>query len=250
MINIVTFTGVDARTDMGMLRELAEEYPLAEFGVLVGSHSGEEDFGIFPSLEVVEELGKSGVRSSLHLCGRWARAVVSKDLVGSPNVLSLDVARLASRAYELGGMFNRVQVNLHGDELDPSAIDVYEKRIVHFVENVGAERVILQHRSGWDDVPVRHPKLEYLFDLSEGGGVESFEDWPEPPENGDMVGYAGGLGPYNIDSALAFAVCYPEAPLWLDMEGRIRSEGCFDLDKVRAVCEKVWTAESFADVPW
>ena len=58
--------------------------------------------------------------------------------------------------------------------------------------------------------------------------------------HGARVGYAGGIGPNNIDQALTFANQHPDAPIWIDMERNVRtSDNWFDLDKVRAVCEQV-----------
>ena len=92
-------------------------------------------------------------------------------------------------------------------------------------------------------MPVVYGNITYLFDRSEGGGVEGIEDWPPPPNLATVVrlGYAGGLGPHNIDRALAVAANWPEAcKLWFDMEGNIRTKGQFDLDKVEQVAAAVW----------
>ena len=103
-------------------------------------------------------------------------------------------------------------------------------------------QVILQHRSSWAEIPLLHQHVEYLFDRSEGGGVESFDHWPPPPFRAEVVrtGYAGGIGPHNIDRALAFAAGYPQCKLRFDMEGNVRTKGLFDLDKVEQVAAAVW----------
>ena len=76
MIEILTFTGVDSETDLSELSSLAGRYPKVEFGVLLGSSTG----GIFPPLEVIEQLKRrasdANFRMALHLCGRYSRAVV------------------------------------------------------------------------------------------------------------------------------------------------------------------------------
>ena len=239
MIELVTFTGVDAGTDFVELRELAEQYPLAEFGVLVGTRTGEEDFGIFPPIGVVTALGELEVRSALHLCGRWAQAVSGE--MSPVGIGEFANVGLLSYIYGVSKSFDSVQINLHGDELGSQDIEVRGAAVGTFADHTEAARVILQHRGQrWTDVPVVHPKVEYLFDLSEGGGWEYFDYWPEPATDGRRMGYAGGLGPHNIRRALEFADSYPEARLWFDMEGRIRTDERFDLAKVRSVCEQVW----------
>ena len=73
MLELVTFTGVDAHTDLTELARIANEYPRAEFGVLVGSQTS-GDNPIFPPLEIVWELRNlHGVNTALHLCGKYAR---------------------------------------------------------------------------------------------------------------------------------------------------------------------------------
>ena len=231
MIEIVTFTGVDAHTDLEKLKEIAREYPRAEFGVLFGSQSWKQDNPIFPPVETVRALRNlEGVNTSLHLCGRYARKAAGEERMG------LGLKYLARG-------FGRVQVNLHGDEENPASVRIDPARIKSFAERTGTGGVILQHRGPWEDIPLDHPGIEYLFDLSEGAGVEGFEHWPEPPE-GRRAGYAGGLGPHNILRALEFAGRYPEARIWFDMERNVRTpDYLLDLAKVREVCRKAFDGE-------
>ena len=228
MIELLTFTGVDNETPLAGLSDLARRYPRVEFGVLVGSHTG----GIFPARSVVDDFkayaNAMGIGTALHLCGRYARTVADPRGVGATDL------------WELCAGFERIQVNLHGDWFNPERICLTGHEIEYFADRVAAERVILQHRGDWDSIPVKHEKVEYLFDVSEGGGIESFTDWPEPSSRLRRMGYAGGLGPANITRAIAFASEYPEAALWLDMESQVRTGGLFDLAAVEMVCEQVF----------
>ena len=233
MIELVTFTGVDSTTSFHGIKRLAKKYPNAEFGVLVGTHSGKTDYGIFPPLSTVRNLNVFGalvgINTAIHLCGEYARQVMD------PDGPSADLLQLCKG-------FGRVQVNLHGDSWSPFRVEVSVKMIKAFADKMPGE-VILQHRGPWADVPVIYRNITYLFDRSEGGGVEGIEDWPPPPNLATVVrlGYAGGLGPHNIDLALAVAANWPEAcKLWFDMEGNIRTKGLFDLDKVEQVAAAVW----------
>ena len=223
MLEIITFTGVDAHTDLEEIREIAREYPRAEFAVLFGSQTG-EDNPIFPPVETVRALRQTqGVNTALHLCGYHAREAAGEEPMGQSLKL-------------LAQGFGRIQVNLHGDELDPRRVEIAGPAIKRFAEQASTGSVILQHRGPWSETPVDHPRIEYLFDLSEGRGEEGFEHWPDPP--GDRrTGYAGGLGPHNIRMALEFAERHPEARIWFDMERNIRDQNYrLDLDKVREVC--------------
>ena len=230
MLEIITFTGVDAHTDLEEVREIAREYPRAEFAVLFGSQTW-GDNPIFPPVETVRALRKTqGVNTALHLCGRYARKAAGEEPMG------LGLKHLARG-------FGRIQVNLHGDEQDPRRIEIAIPAIKQFAEQAGTGSVILQHRGPWSETPVDHPMIEYLFDLSEGRGEEGFEHWPDPP--GDRrAGYAGGLGPHNIRMALEFAERHPEARIWFDMERNIRDQNYrLDLDRVREVCQMAFARQ-------
>ena len=139
--------------------------------------------------------------------------------------------------YDLCNGFSRVQVNLHGDSFNPRRVAVAAQAVKRFADTVGCQRVILQHRNAWKDLPVFHEKVEYLFDRSGGGGRAAFEEWPTPSPHLPRMGYAGGIGPETIEKAIDFALAYPDSNLWFDMEGRIRFAGWFDLGAVETVCE-------------
>ena len=225
MLEIITFTGIDERTDLNEVAEISAQYPETEFAVLVGSQTG-GDNPIFPLWETVRRFGtlSPGVRTAIHLCGHLARKAA-----GEEN-LSRSLQLICEK-------FGRIQVNLHGDEWDPNRVQITNPNIKRFAEQTGAGSIILQHRGLWETVPIKHPRIEYLFDRSEGRGKESFEQWPPPPE-GKRAGYAGGLGPHNIQRALKFLDRYPEARTWLDMERNVRTQDYWlDLRKVREVCQ-------------
>ena len=223
MLEIITFTGVDERTDLKALAQISEQYPQAEFAVLIGSQTAGQN-QIFPPFRTVHAFRQlTGVRTALHLCGQYARQVSGEE-------------RWNHSLQLLCNDFGRVQVNLHGDHLKPERVRIRNGAIRRLAILTGIKSVILQHRGPWDTVPLQHPRVEYLFDLSEGSGQESFSQWPEPPE-GRRAGYAGGLGPHNILQAMDFVDKHPAARLWLDMERNVRTpDYWFDLDKVAEVC--------------
>ena len=242
MLEILTFTGVDAKTDLDRLVEIAEKYPRVEFGILVGSQSSEDDHGIFPPLRLVRLFRRISewpeIKAAIHLCGRWSREVMSA--YGPPGA-----------TYALCKGFGRVQINLHGDYFNPRDVDVRSRAVERFADNLADGdrdvRVILQHRAPWSKVPVEHPRVEYLFDRSAGAGRAAFDEWPEPESAETRYGYAGGIGPDTIGEAMAFVNRWPAVSMWLDMEGRVRTGGWFDLDKVETVCAQAFARPEIAD---
>ena len=233
MLEILTFTGVDAKTPMDSLRKIAEKYPRVEFGVLLGDRTGGEA-PIFPPMDTVNELKakgrQMGFKTSIHLCGIFARETL-KSLENASEFLS-----------DLVDGFDRVQVNLHPDSftpgITPNQLLSGVKRISQFAESITPDRVILQQRASWASVPTIHQKIEYLYDRSEGGGIDGIDDWPRPSPELPRMGYSGGIGPDTIGRAMAFVDKHKDARLWLDMEGRIRThEGFLDMGAVEAVCE-------------
>ena len=81
MLEILTFTGVDARTSFEELARIARRYPRVEFGILVGSSTDTREHGIFPSLRTVRAskhfARERAIQTALHLCGRYSREVLS-----------------------------------------------------------------------------------------------------------------------------------------------------------------------------
>ena len=201
---------------------LWDRYPSVELGVLVGQHSGEPRRKRFPPLAVVEQWRDTaahvGRDMALHLCGPYSRAVMEGN--------TAPVLRLSDG-------FRRVQVN---------ATSYNYERIAQFAEASSCDSVILQQRyPPGTEPPLRHHKVEYLQDASGGRGLSDFSAWAAPIDMQTRWGYAGGLGPANIDRAIGFADEFNGFRLWLDMESGIRDpDDWLDLNKAEAVCEAVF----------
>ena len=63
----ITFTGVDSRTDIGALWEIQQEYPIAEFGILVSKNWRENGNRYFNPSHLCSL--DRGLNLSAHLCG-------------------------------------------------------------------------------------------------------------------------------------------------------------------------------------
>lgn len=223
-IGLVTFTGIDEFTDPETIAALSERYPRAEFGILVSGHSGDSSHCRYPAISTVEWWKDYGaecdIPMALHLCGNWSR-----DVMGG----------VSDRTLELCGGFGRVQVNAGSYDLE---------RIAEFTEKADCGSVILQHRDVFvHDMPIVSDKVDYLHDMSGGRGIADFSRWPAPVNESIRHGYAGGVGPANIQEALKALSGYVNAGfrIWLDMESGVRDRSdVFDPDRALAVLEAVF----------
>lgn len=202
----ITFTGIDARTDLKRCREISMRWPV-EWGCLIGGQLGKNRY---PDETVIQDAGKQ-LRTALHCC---------KDFANYANS-----GVFPSETYG----YNRLQVNLLSHVYDLKALG-----------NIAAQTltpVIVQVR---DVFPKREAGswLQFLFDQSGGRGTCP-DAYPEAPDE-NLVGYAGGLNPLNVADACSRIKA---RNYWIDMETGVRNENDYlDLDKCEAVCRAVYGA--------
>ena len=101
------------------------------------------------------------------------------------------------------------------------------------------QRIILQHRASFSQVPMYHDKVEYLFDVSGGRGKDSLDQWPNPSA-WCRCGYAGGVNFDNVEAAAKFVRQWPFHSCWIDMESGVRTNDAFDQSKVERICKLVF----------
>lgn len=245
----VTITGADDSVTPEQLYELSRDFPFVEWALLFSPK--QQGKPRWPSISWMRELSdyviSSGLRSSMrfssHLCGEYVRKILAGDYLYSDEL---------SKAMFLS---ERVQLNFHAE---PHSRFVrrpnFEFRLAAIYSHIqvifqidGVNDEIFQDIYGdvkGDFVP--------LFDCSHGAGVVP-KSWPKaeyiyhvPDENGNAReipiyhGYAGGLGPDTLENELPrIAEAAGDAPVWVDMETRVRSaaDRQFDLAKVRRCLE-------------
>lgn len=214
----VTITGADDKVDPLDLFGLSTEFPYVEWGILFSvKRMGTPRY---PSAEWLHKLGKMAspnMQLSLHLCGQAAHDTVD----GDPRWLQ---ARTP---------FKRIQLNTY----EPGSI--HKSNGMAILASIG--EVIFQARDRAallacaEDariVGVAHASV--LYDPSGGRGI-STQGWPEPPTD-VRVGYAGGIGPDNVEATLETVM--PLGAAWIDMESGVREDDEFDLVAVRHVLER------------
>jgi len=210
---LITFTGIDERTDVRRMAKLASQYPV-EWGILFSpKRQGRENR--YPAFHHIEWIldNAPGLRYAAHLCGQDARDVLERGKSAHDELL---------HAY-----FTRVQINTT-QHVDTTAVSEWA--------NALSLSVIVQCRASFPS----DGKVEWLFDKSGGRGIEQ-TIWPQPAM-GQRCGYAGGLNPTNAANAVkSMTAGSPQARYWIDMESGVRDErDWFSLTKCRAVCEAIY----------
>lgn len=220
ILDRVAVTGADDSIRPRQLVELSNRFPFVEWGVLLSR--AQEGAARFPSTDWILELratpGADELRLSGHLCGSWVRAL----LQGSNRF-----HRERPGVYD---MFQRIQLNFHGD---PHDVDAF--MCAQLLKDWGRDEYIFQFDAINNDLfgkmsPAVH--CVPLFDLSGGRGIAP-DEWPAPI--GDYCGYAGGLHPEHLAEQLEhIALAAGPSRIWIDVETHVRSadDKTFDLDKV------------------
>ncbi len=222
----ITFTGIDARTDLGKVQALSKKYPI-EWGVLFGGSLSTPQR--YPEPEVVRAaLALEDVQFAAHLCGFYAKRAMGQGIVASELNMILGSNRFA-----------RFQVNAGKYDM-PSLLRL---------RDMLGKPIIFQARGKEFPPPLeplppladplvfcRIPAVYSLHDLSGGKGkAPPFRPVQRPGI--PIVGYAGGIGPDNVVQVISEI----DASLyWLDMETNVRTDDWLDLDKCEAVCKQVW----------
>lgn len=208
----ITFTGLDANTDLARLASLSGRYPI-EWGVLFSRNRQGLD-NRYPSHEVIDRIldfkQRGGLHLSAHLCGKYAQDI----MLGTFQYSDLP----------LGG-FDRIQVN----HVAPNAATL-RKMAIH------GQPVIAQWRDP-DSFPSEYQGIDWLYDPSGGRGMAPSK-WPD--NVGDcLVGYAGGINAENI-RAVNDIVKEKSKRYWLDMESGIRVDDVLNLDLVEKICASIF----------
>lgn len=219
-LQYVSVTGADEAVDLKALNALAGQYPFAEFALLwLPEQAGQPRC---PSAAWIQNFAANftGAHKALHLCGSAFLAFANGD----------------EAIIDLMRGFYRIQLNL---EFGAVKGRYDEQALIERVKSLPQWQFIFQY------TPVSAKLLSQLasiknhailFDQSAGRGI-SPQSWPVPLL-GHFCGYAGGLNPGNLQHNLdLIADAAGGEEIWIDMETGVRTDDCFDLNKVRLVFE-------------
>ena len=224
----ITFTGIDAKTDITALEEIQKQYPIAEFGVLT-SYRWYENGNRYLDPKNMSLLYGSGLKGdlnlALHICGSAAHDAAT----GCWDKIDKFTRRCLC-------MFNRIQLNIANRKDNPKHC---------WMPNVVGQEIIIQQRNVHELDLFNHTTEEHkhrlclgsfsvLLDASGGRGI----DTPIEVLKGNYkVGYAGGMNPDNVGEKLSYLMENVDGDFWIDMESGVRTDDWFDLDKVVKVLE-------------
>jgi hypothetical protein len=228
----ITFTGIDAKTDIKALTEIQREFPIAEFGVLTSYHWNENgNRYLDPAL--VKNLRGQGLNLALHICGSAAHDAA----LGKWEYIDETIfAPSAPVGIEL---FKRVQLNLAERKDNPDYC---------WIPLIFGQELIVQQRAElelplfentlkkWKAKPFPHrDTISALLDSSGGRGIDTpLKVWP----SSGKIGYAGGFNPDNVEEKLSFLMNHvTQGMFWIDMESGVRTDDWFDIDKVYKVLQ-------------
>jgi phosphoribosylanthranilate isomerase len=245
------FCGADDSVHPRILGLFSQAYPFVEFGVLFRpDKEGEPRYATTKWVEQLSQVAaKSGGKLKLaaHLCGTRVNEV----LVGDDAFLT----QIASWG------FKRVQINATAvNGVDTSRLAESVESFLKAVTCHPELEFILQKNEEtkplWEGMLALDldgagktgylPKnVSMLVDESKGTGILA-DSWPRPPSEYE-IGYAGGIGPSNIEKVLKdIMVAGNGRSVWIDMESSLRStkndQDIFDIDKCFSVIEAVCTA--------
>lgn len=210
----VTISGIDESVSFVELRNLWEQYPFVEWGILYSAKSAGKKMR-YPGFETVRLFSNMlQTCSSLHLCGDFAIAVST--------YRDLDLFRGLTSVLPT----QRVQVNgwMPGD-LIPTT---YGKKTILQVGECTTE--VLEELEQFAEYQLRYEgKLPHVLLDPSGGRGQPTERWTsrETLQRLDqctgLVGFAGGIGPHNVGDVLERLLSVmDDKPFWIDMETHVR----------------------------
>jgi hypothetical protein len=225
----VTITGADDAVPEIELVRLAKRYPFVEFGILVSpKRTGSPRY---PSLQWITNTLQNAARMppmrvAIHMCGAATREAEEGDTGWLREIAD----------YYCGAI--RVQLNGY----EATGINSLSRHVT-VAASCGIDlRFILQARDAQaftylsQLVRWQLPTGAVLYDPSGGRGLKLEAGWPRGYE-GVSTGYAGGITPETATAA--YAQCLLRGGDWIDLESGVRTDDCFDLDKVRAVLDSI-----------
>ena len=223
----ITFTGVDARTDLQELQDIQQKYPISEFGVLTSYH-WYENGNRYLNPQFFPNLCGSKLNLALHICGSMA-SDAANGLWECVNQHTLSMLEMQ--------LFQRVQLNVANRLDTPERLASLPTLKTEVIIQQRSDNTEFFERSLWGDEDGSPRLVSMLIDDSGGLGIDSPISIYSSVYN-HKIGYAGGINPDNVADKLTYLFeNVHDGEFWIDMESGVRTDDWFDLGKVRQVLE-------------
>lgn len=208
----ISFAGIDNKTDINDLKDIQEEYPIVEWGILMSINWSENGNRYMNPAEFQKF---AGLHLCGHLCGKLARDMMKGDMT------------LLYETYpHWDKIFKRIQINV-------ASFNNFTNGIVWS----GEQELYIQCKPNKYDNYIKSSGVGMLIDNSGGRGID--EEWVIYPTN-KKIGYAGGLNPNNVVLKTKNLMNNPKVgDFWIDMESGVRTNDWFDTEKVRMVLKNL-----------
>lgn len=217
MLRCVTFTGIDNHTDINQLIKLQEDYPFAEFGVLVSAKNTNMNSNPrFPHLGMLKGLKGCNLNLSCHVCGSAAREILAGHWE--------EFLKLTGKELSL---FKRIQLNVGVWRKFSRGLEFLPDK--DWIIQIGLHPGLYEY----------YQEQQNVFALQDhSGGMGSYiNEWTDLGNK--YCGYAGGLSAENIEEAILAIMQVHQGGFWVDMESSVRTDDWFDIEKCRHVLERV-----------
>ncbi len=220
---IISIAGADESVEPEQILELSKEFPFVEWGILWSMSRTRSPR--YPGSEWTMDLAVLATRNpELSLCHHYCGQVSKEFQIGEiPHALTV---------------FRRIQINGFVPEQAQSMPSIDQEIILQCRDDLANHCL--------DYVKARGSgKFSLLLDNS-GGNGEVRDQWPSIKRL--PFGYAGGIGPENVQIALQKAK--ENGASWIDMESGVRTNNEFDLGKVRSVLTQARTFLQKENIRW
>jgi len=168
--------------------------------------------------------GMSNINLAVHVNNEWADEICTRGTI--PNEL---VDWMTARNMNGTVTIKRVQINMPEYTVQNIKPDLVAKIINDFFKHEFIFQYNDKTKPAIEKLHNTGAKFSLLFDASGGRGVIA-TNWQKPIYETHPMGYSGGISPDNVIDRLRKidSLVDSDTPIWIDAEGRLKSNDLFD----------------------
>ena len=161
---------------------------------------------------------------AIHINQEWANEICVNGKI--PDILA---EWILATNQDIKPIIKRIQLNMPQE----TAENINTKALAQIIAALQRQEFIFQYndktKSAIEKLHQTGAEFSLLFDASGGRGVAP-QTWQKPIYETHPMGYSGGLSPDNVVHNLREinALVPANRPIWIDAEGRLKSNDLFD----------------------